>query len=154
MAETSVSLAQLHALTEDLDQAMARQWLSPELRDQEESARYVGAWRLVERRADRQGQLETVLAIGNEMARLTRMPGLRLMLKMMRGPASAAGLSSLQRFLENGFDTFAGMARRPRGAEAFLELIRERESSLIALLFDAELVACETDLRAILGQAR
>jgi hypothetical protein len=60
----------------------------------------------------------------------------------------------LQRFLENGFDTFAGMARRPRGAEAFLELIRERESALIALLFDAESVACETELRRILGQAR
>ena len=154
VAETSVSLAQLHALTEDLDQAMARQWSLPAPRDESEFARYVRAWRQVDRRNDRQAQLETVLAIGNEMARLTRMPGLRLMLKMMRGPASAAGLSSLQRFLENGFDTFAGMARRPRGAEAFLDLIRERENSLIALLFDSDFVACETELRRILGQAR
>jgi hypothetical protein len=95
-----------------------------------------------------------VLEIGREMARLTRMPGLRLMLKMMRGPAAAAGLSSLQRFLEIGFDTFGAMARRPGGAERFLETIREREAALIAMLFDAELVACETELARILGQAR
>jgi len=76
------------------------------------------------------------------------------MLKMMRGPAAAAGLSSLQHFLETGFDTFAAMAKRPGGAEAFLEIIRLRETGLIDLLFDAELVACETELGRILGQAR
>jgi hypothetical protein len=95
-----------------------------------------------------------VLGIGAEMIRLTRMPGLRLMLRMMRGPASAAGLSSLQRFLEAGFDTFAGMARRRGSAESFIETIRLRESRLITLLFDVELVACETEMAHLLGQAR
>jgi hypothetical protein len=151
---TSVALAQLHTLTEDLDQAMARSWLSSEAEQIGEAERYVHAWRSVARRPDRLSQLETVLEIGREMARLTRMPGLRLMLKMMRGPAAAAGLSSLQRFLETGFDTFAAMARRPGGAERFLETIREREFALIAMLFDMELVACETELSRTLGQAR
>jgi hypothetical protein len=73
---------------------------------------------------------------------------------MMRGPAAAAGLSSLQRFLESGFDTFGGMARKRGGAEAFLGVIRERESRWIASLFDADLVACETELARALGQAR
>ena len=86
------------------------------------------------------------------MARLTRTPGLRMMLKMMRGPAVAAGLGSLQRFLEDGFDTFAAMARN-NGAEGFLGTIEERESRLIAMLFDADLVACETELAQLLGQA-
>ena len=45
------------------------------------------------------------------------------------------------------------MARRPRGAEAFLETIHARESALIAMLFDADLVACETQLAQTLGQA-
>lgn len=152
VAETAVALAQLHALTEQLDFAMAGVWqgLPPEMGD---AARYVHAWRQVGRRNDREGQLRTVLAIGREMARLTRTPGLRLMLKLMRGPASAAGMSSLQRFLETGFDTFSAMARRPRGAEAFLETIHARESALIAMLFDADLVACETQLAQTLGQA-
>jgi hypothetical protein len=76
------------------------------------------------------------------------------MLRMMRAPASAAGLSSLQRFLESGFDTFASVARQRGGAERFLQTIQERERQLMDLLFDASPVACETELRRILGQAR
>ena len=93
-----------------------------------------------------------VLGIGQQMARLTRAAGLRTMLKMMRRPAAAAGLGALQRFLECGFDTFAAMARRG-GAEDFLGIIQVRESALMALLFDADFVACETELARILGQA-
>jgi hypothetical protein len=152
VALTAVSLAQLHALTEQLDHAMASAWKDGQaLAD---SPRYTLSWRAVERRPDRVAQLRTVLAVGQEMIRLTRLPGLRLMLKMMRGPAKAAGLSALQHFLEAGFDTFAAMARRPGGAEAFLRTIEEREGALISMLFDDELVACETRLAAILGQAR
>lgn len=152
VAEMAVALARLHALTEQLDHAMAVAWLGGT--EGSDAGRYARAWRAVGRRADREAQLRTVLAIGHEMARLTRLPGLRLMLKMMRGPAAAAGMSSLQRFLESGFDTFAAMAKRPGGAEAFLETIRQREEALIVMLFDSELVACETDLAGILGQAR
>ena len=98
-----------------------------------DAQRYVRAWRKVGRRADRESQLAVVLGIGRKMARLTRTPGLRMMLKMMRGPAVAAGLGSLQRFLEDGFDTFAAMARN-NGADGFLGTIEERESRLIAML--------------------
>jgi len=151
VADTASALARLHALTESLDHGMAH---ALERAAGDEVAGYVHAWRTVGRRADRQRQLETVLAIGDEMARLTRLPGLRLMLRMMRGPASAAGLSALQRFLESGFDTFAGVARQRGGAERFLATIREREQGLMDLMFDADLVACETELRRVLGQAR
>lgn len=151
VAETAASLAQLHALTESLDHSMARIPPSPGEMD---AAAYVRAWRTVDRRADRQRQLDTVLAIGREMTRLTRTPGVRLMLRMMRGPASAAGLSSLQRFLESGFDTFAAVSKVRGGAEAFLETIREREEQLMDLLFDAARAESEAALRRILGQAR
>jgi len=151
VVQTAVSLAQLHALTESLDHAMGVAWtdLDPTAAD---ARRYIDAWRSVGRRADRDAQLADVLAIGREMARLTRTPGLRTMLRMMRGPAHAAGLASLQRFLEAGFDTFAAMARGD-GARIFLGIIEERESRLIADLFDAPAVACETQLAAALGQA-
>jgi hypothetical protein len=76
------------------------------------------------------------------------------MLRMMRGPAQAAGLSELQRFLEAGFDTFGTLART-RGAVAhFLDTIAQREGALLAQLFDATPVTCETALRQTLGQAR
>jgi hypothetical protein len=153
VAQTAVALAELHSLTEQLDFAMAQAWHSPEFANLPAPARYVYAWRQVGRRAERDAQLTIVMKIGLEMARLTRTPGLRLMLKMMRGPASAAGLSDLQRFLEAGFDTFATMAKQPGMAENFLATIRGREATLIGQLFDGDLVACETEMVRLLGQA-
>jgi hypothetical protein len=153
VVETSVALAQLHAMTEELDQAMALAWLDSCTHVSGDAGRYACAWRTVGHREQRQSQLDVVMNIGREMAKLTRTPGLRLMLKMMRAPAAAAGLASLQRFLESGFDNFAAISKRPGPAEAFLDTIHTRESALIALLFDAPLVACETELARTLGQA-
>ncbi|HVE54195.1 MAG TPA: hypothetical protein VNB23_12505 [Ramlibacter sp.] len=151
VAHMAAELAQLHALTESLDHAMGR---ALPLQGSDDVAGYVRAWKLVERREDRQRQLGAVVAIGREMTRLTRLPGLRMMLRMMRGPATAAGLASLQRFLESGFDTFSSMTKVRGAAEDFLATIHEREQQLMDLLFDAEAVACETALRNTLGQAR
>ncbi len=150
---TAVSLAQLHALTERLDHAMGLAWADGGAAPHRDApaARYSRAWRTVARRAERRAQLARVLEIGGELQRLTRTPGLRLMLKMMRAPAVAAGMGALQRFLEAGFDTFAALAREPGGADRFLHVIDERESALIELLFDADVVACETKLARLLG---
>jgi hypothetical protein len=150
VADTAANLATLHAMTESLDHAMAR---AVPLAGADDVPGYVRAWKAVDRRPDRERQLETVVALGTEMTRLTRTPGLRLMLKMMRGPATAAGLGSLQRFLEAGFDTFAALAKQRGGAEQFLETIRQRERQLMGVLFDGDTVTGETELRAILGQA-
>lgn len=151
VAQTAVGLAELHALTEELDTAMATAYLATD--DTCSGARrYVTAWRQVDRRADRQRQLAVVLDIGEEMVRLTRTPGLRTMLKMMRRPAAAAGLASLQSFLETGFDTFAALSRTG-AAQDFLRIVAQREGDLIALLFDGDAVTCETELARILGQA-
>ena len=151
VAETAGALAELHALTESLDHAMAK---AMEPAPGSDTARYIAAWRRVGRRAERERQLERVLAIGVEMARITRLPGLRLMLKMMRAPAAAAGLSSLQRFLEAGFDTFAGVGKARGGVPVFLGIIQEREQQLLRMLFEGDPVACETELARTLGQAR
>ena len=75
----------------------------------DECARYIRCWRRVGDVAARKRQLEVVLHLGQELDRLTRMFGLRTLLKMMRGPAAAAGLNSLQHFLESGFDASADM---------------------------------------------
>jgi len=150
VAGTAAALAELHALTESLDHAMARALPTASV----DVASYVRAWRMVGRQSDREQQLERVVAIGSELARLTRLPGLRLMLRMMRGPAAASGLSQLQGFLESGFDTFASLAKSRAGAENFLRTVREREQGLLQALYAAEPVACETELTRILGEAR
>jgi hypothetical protein len=148
---TAVALAQLHLLTERLDHDMGHAWIGTV---GTEAGRYVDAWRIVGRRDEREEQLHVVLGIGQEMIKLTRTPGLRLMLKMMRAPAAAAGLASLQGFLEAGFDTFGAMARKKGDAESFLDTVEQREAALITMLFDAQPVACETELQRTLGLAR
>ena len=145
---TAVKLAKLHALTEDLDHQMGRAWLAlAQVVQPLPAISYVEAWRSVGRQDGRNAQLTGVLEIGHELDRLTRMPGLRMMLRMMRRPARAAGLSSLQAFLESGFETFAAMGGQGAGATEFLGIISKRESALIATLFSAELVTCMTMLR-------
>jgi hypothetical protein len=140
VVHTSQALAELHLLSERLDFAMARAWLgtfegdAPELHH---SLRYVHTWRTVGERSQRAVQLASVMALGQQLGQLARTPGLRLMLKMMRGPAAAAGLSDLQRFLEAGFDAFAFIARQPSGVQDFLAAIQARESAFIGNLFDA-----------------
>ena len=135
----AVSLAQLHALTEELDHSMGVQWLanagSVKKNESDDAKRYENAWRAVGRHKDRDAQLNDVIAVGDELDKLTRASGLRMMLKMMRRPAHAAGLSSLQEFLETGFDTFARMNGRGTGAHEFLGIVRKREAELIEKLF-------------------
>ena len=68
---------------------------------------------------------------GSALDRYTRNRLMRSTLKLMRGPARAAGLSELQKFLESGFDAFGGM----KGADEFLGLVAQRERALAAALF-------------------
>lgn len=127
-------LARLHAVTEELDQAMAGH-LAVTLPD---ALAYVQAWQATGARELRTLQVDLVLGVGRELDHYTRNRWLRQTLKLMRGPARAAGLASLQAFLERGFDTFAGMG----GASQFLGLIDSRERSLIQRLFDADAAQC------------
>jgi hypothetical protein len=155
VVSTAVALAELHALTESLDIEMAQclsfdKKMSPAPLS---SARYIDIWRGVASPAIRLGQLQSVLDIGHELERLTRTKGLRLTLRMMRGPAKAAGLHSLQAFLEAGFDTFASMGGKGQEAQMFLSVIRERETQWIDALFHKPSVACETLLEGCLGKA-
>ena len=144
VVNTAAALAEVHALTEQLDDTMAHQYATsctnePGLSD---SARYIACWRRVADPAARYQQLQVVLVLGQSLDGLTRKPGLRTLLKLMRGPAAAAGLGSLQKFLESGFDAFQTM----RGADEFLKLITERETAWIKRLFEDDAVACETRL--------
>ena len=120
VVNTAAALAEVHALTESLDNQMALQWLALEdaTRIEGAAACYTACWRRVADSATRHEQLQVVLALGESLNSLTGKPGLRTLLKMMRAPAAAAGLGSLQNFLETGFDAFAAM----RGADDFLKV--------------------------------
>lgn len=136
IVETVQSLVALHALTEMLDGRMA-QALST---DEPDRASYVQAWQQVGSRLEREQQLAEVMSLGEQLDRYTRRTLLRQSLKLMRGPARAAGLGALQQFLERGFDTFGAM----RGAQDFLARVQQRESVLMNRLFEADAVAMAT----------
>jgi hypothetical protein len=145
---TAVALAELHLLTERLDQQMALAWLGRHSSGHwDESARYVACWATVDKETDRQTQLQNVVAVGRELNRLTKITGLRMLLRMMRKPATSAGLGSLQSFLEAGFDTFAEMSSKGDSAQFFLKTIEERESQWIELLFSSDSMTATTALR-------
>ena len=141
---TVESLAALHALSESLDDDMARQ-VQSELVD---ATAYQRAWQATGRAADRVHQIDLVLQLGRQLDHYTRNRLLRHTLRLMRGPARAAGLGSLQAFLERGFDTFGSM----QGAGEFLALVEQRERALMQALFDTPPVTGATNLPAALGQ--
>lgn len=108
-----------------------------------ECARNVCCWRLAGDTAARRIQLDVILLLDEEFNRLTRKPRLHTLLRMMRVPATVEGLSSLQDYLEAGFDAFADM----HCAHDFLTAIRLREAILIRALYDDERFACKTKQR-------
>jgi hypothetical protein len=138
------ALAELHALSESLDSAMARLLPSEHV----DATAYRQAWQATGRPADRTRQIELVMTLGQQLDRYTRNRLLRHSLKLMRGPARAAGLASLQTFLERGFDTFGAMG----GATEFLALIEQRERALMQALFDTPAVTPATAEASALGQ--
>lgn len=128
--QTVAHLAELHAISERLDTDMARH-----LEGQPPcAASYARAWQLTGMPERRQAQIDLTMAVGQALDGYTRKPLLRQALRMMRGPAQAAGLSELQQFLELGFDTFKAM----KGAQEFLATVRHREEALASALFSCK----------------
>ena len=124
---TVAQLGQLHALSEALDDHTARQLGDGPL----DAAAYIHAWQATGRAEQRAQQIALTLAIGRSLDGFTRSRLLRTSLRVMRGPAQAAGLSALQDFLEAGFDAFGAM----RGADDFLATVGQREQALADALF-------------------
>jgi hypothetical protein len=137
---TVKALAELHGLSEVLDSATGE--ALPE--GPTSAQRYREAWRKVGREADRERQIMLTRQVGMALDAYTRNPLLRHSLRLMRGPARAAGLSELQKFLELGFDTF----REMRGARPFLDIIVARETAYARGLFGRDEAAPQGDINA------
>ena len=131
VVRTAGHLAKLHALTEQLDSAMASQLSSSAAITR---INYVNAWNACGQPDVRRQQLDLTMAIGRSLDKLTRRRTLRHALHLMRHPAKVAGFSALQQFLESGFDAFAQM----KGAEVFLTTVEQRESRLANALWHAD----------------
>jgi hypothetical protein len=127
ITNTVQTLAELHALSESLDTSMGQALSGRSL----DGRAYVRAWQSTARAPEREAQIALTVRLGTALDRLTGKPLLRHSLRMMRGPARAAGLQQLHALLEGGFDTFHAM----RGAREFLDTVAQRERELAAALF-------------------
>ena len=135
VVDTVARLARLHAISERLDTLMAEQLRSTHI----EAPAYWRAWQACQQAELRQLQITLTVAVGESLENLTRKPLLRHALRMMRGPATGAGMGELQAFLESGFDTFRAM----HGAAEFLATVKERETKLAAALFSSSRLLAE-----------
>ena len=133
VVQTATLLAKLHALSETLDACMALAWAADFPQAQElDLSTYKRLWQSLHDTPNytqaREQQIFAMQELGKQLERHTKVAGLRLMLKIMRGPATAAGLQDLQRFLECGFDTFGQLSNAGRLPQ-FLNAITERETA-------------------------
>ena len=126
---TVQTLGELHALSEELDSEMGL--AVPRLPVALDG--YVQAWQQVGQPLERRRQITLMRRVADALDAYTRNPLLRHSLRLMRGPARVAGLETLHRFLERGFDTFAAL----REPQRFLDTIAARERALAAQLFSA-----------------
>lgn len=92
---------------------------------------YAEAYRSCARTHDRELQITLVDDIGSTLDRLTHVPMVYAMLKLMRGPCELAGLANLQSFLQSGFEAF----RHMKEAKEFLACVMGRETAIMQDIF-------------------
>jgi len=125
--ETASLAIELEALTEDLDQRVARHLDHGEV----DEGSYAKACRVASRRRERDHQVELVRAVGERLDTLVRKPLVGHALKVMGKPARLAGLSGLQDFLERGYQAF----RHMDGARDFLAAFERREGEVLDAIY-------------------
>jgi len=121
----------LDALSEELDMAIVRALREDGGLAGLDEARYARAWRRCANRPQREQQIALIMEAGKALDRLTKISAVGVALRLMRGPAHAAGFGSVQVFLEAGFKAFAHMG----DATGFLDTIRTREAAAAERLF-------------------
>lgn len=125
--QTLLDAVKMDLLSESLDTGVVRALRAAGRSRDVDLAAYVAAYRACGRRAEREQQIALVDHIGRTLDRLTRMPLIRISLRLMEGPAFLAGLSGLHSFLQRGFDAFSEM----NGADEFLATVAARETALM-----------------------
>jgi hypothetical protein len=132
MQETMAEALELQALSLEFDIGMAHIMADRNCTELD-LATYGAIYRSLGRHGQRQQQIEMIRHLGMELDRYVRKPLVMWLVRMLRGPAHAAGFDALQTFLENGLSAFSRM----ESAEEYIAVIVERESRSMKRLFEA-----------------
>jgi hypothetical protein len=129
LLETVADAIALGALTHAFDLRMAEALQSDG--GALDAVSYARAYRQVGHPRLRMRQIDLVRDVGHGLGAALRMPGLRMLLRLSRGPAHATGFSELQGFLERGVDAFTRLG----DVAGFVEQIERGERELARRLF-------------------
>jgi hypothetical protein len=94
--------------------------------------RYCRTYRACGDRAGRERQITLIRKLGYDLESLVRRPLVNYLVRLLRGPAHAAGFGQLQEFLETGLGAFRALPDAP----FFIETIYEREWTAMQRMFD------------------
>lgn len=93
--------------------------------------RYCGVYRDCSDRAGRERQILLIRKLGYDLDALVRKPLVNRLVRLLRGPAHAAGFGRLQEFLEEGLTSFRALP----DAAYFIETIYGREWAAMERMF-------------------
>ena len=83
-----------------------------------------------------QGEPHRIVAVGQSVNRLVRLPLVGLTLRLLHTPAHLSGWADLQSFLERGFSAF----KQIKNADPFLEIISQREKKILKQIYAGDWV--------------
>ena len=121
---------ELQAVSLEFDMAMAG--YMKELAIQSlDMDRYCEVYRACSDRPGRERQIELIRKLGYDLARLVNKPLVNILVRLLRGPAHAAGFGKLQEFLEAGLGSFRALS----DVHYFNETVYQREWDSMQNLF-------------------
>ena len=121
---------ELQAISLEFDMDMARVMVSEGIGELDVSA-YGTVYRACDKRPKREKQILLIRQLGFDLARLVDKPLVGYLVRLLRGPAHAAGFGKLQEFLETGLVSF----RQLEDSDWFIETIYQREWQTMQKLF-------------------
>ena len=123
---------ELNDLTEQLDSDLLTVLVTQfDFGDALTETMYAKAYRLCDNYADREKQIELIVAVVERVDRFARMPFVAPGLRLARGPAKQAGLSELQGFFERGLLAL----KKARNIDPFLKTVEQRERRILKNIF-------------------
>lgn len=121
---------ELQAISLEFDMAMAGV-MDQRRRDSLDMQTYCEVYRAANDQPGRQRQILLIREIGYELDKLVRWPLVNYLVRLLRGPAHAAGFGNLQEFLESGLEAFRAL----EDPAFFIETIYEREWNAMEKMF-------------------
>ena len=122
---------ELQAISLEFDMLMAA-YLARRRKDTLDMDGYCRAYRACDDRAGRERQIMLIRKLGYDLEALVRKPLVNRLVRLLRGPAHAAGFGQLQGFLEEGLESFRALP----DAGQFVETIYEREWNAMQRMFE------------------